>query len=92
MFEQTPKPQVVGSSPSAPAIHPQNAGTFKNLTDARMWAQSTEAAMRERRYFKTAGSQKHTVAETIDRYIEKLKQIKLDGWLENSGIILCLYR
>ena len=30
--------------------HPEARATFKRLTDARMWAQSTEAAMRKRRY------------------------------------------
>lgn len=39
--------------------HPEARATFKRLTDAKMWAQSTEAAMRERRYFKTSVAQKH---------------------------------
>ena len=75
--------------------HPEARATFKRLTDAKMWAQSTEAAMRERRYFKTAESQKHTVADMIDRYIEKLKREKpkrykdtattLNWWKKNLG-------
>ncbi|MBG78239.1 MAG: integrase [Alphaproteobacteria bacterium] len=75
--------------------HPEARATFKRLTDARMWAQSTEAAMRERRYFKTSVSQKHTVAEMIDRYIDKLKRERpkrykdtattLNWWKQNLG-------
>ena len=75
--------------------HPEARATFKRLTDAKMWAQSTEAAMRERRYFKTSVSQKYTVAEMIDRYIEKLKRERprrykdtattLNWWKENLG-------
>ena len=75
--------------------HPEARATFKRLTDARMWAQSTEAAMRERRYFKTSVAQKHTVAEMIDRYIDKLKRERpkrykdtattLSWWKQNFG-------
>jgi len=47
--------------------HVQSA-TFKRLTDARRWAQSTEAAIREKRYFKTSEAQRRTLSELIDRY------------------------
>jgi len=46
---------------------PQNE-SFNRLTDARKWAQLTEAAIKEGRHFKTAEAKKHTVAEMIDRY------------------------
>ena len=39
---------------------PAETATFPRLTDARKWAQSTEAAMREGRYFKTSESKRHT--------------------------------
>jgi integrase len=48
---------------------PPQRATFKRLTDARKWAQHTESAIRERRYFKTAESRKHTLADLIDRYV-----------------------
>ena len=47
---------------------PAQTATFERLTDARRWAQSTEAAIRERRYFKTSEAQRRTLAELIDRY------------------------
>jgi len=40
--------------------HPAQAATFERLTDARRWAQSTEAAIRERRYFETREAQRRT--------------------------------
>jgi integrase len=48
--------------------HPPQSATFKRLTDAKRWAQSTEAAIRERRYFKTKEAQRRTLAELVDRY------------------------
>lgn len=49
---------------------PPQRATFARLTDARKWAQQTESAIRERRYFKTAESRKHTFADLADRYIK----------------------
>lgn len=43
--------------------------TFERKTDARLWAQQTEAAIREGRHFKTTEAKKHTLGEMIDRYI-----------------------
>lgn len=43
--------------------------TFSRLTDARKWAQITEAAIDEGRHFKTTEAKRHTLAELIDRYL-----------------------
>lgn len=48
---------------------PQSA-TFARKTDAKKWAQDTESAIRDGRYFKTAEAKKHTVADMIDAYIK----------------------
>jgi integrase len=48
--------------------HPPETASFERLTDARKWAQHTEAAIREGRHFKTVEAKKHTLAQTIDRY------------------------
>jgi len=48
----------------------QNA-SFRRLTDAKRWAQHTESAIRENRYFKTAQARKHTLGQLIDRYIRE---------------------
>lgn len=47
------------------------SATFTRLTDAKRWAQRTEAAMRDGRYFRTNEAQKHTVADLIDRYLQE---------------------
>lgn len=51
--------------------HPSESASFGRLTDAKRWAQSTEAAIREGRYFKTAEAKRHTLGELIDRYISE---------------------
>ncbi len=48
---------------------PHESATFQRLTDANKWIQSTESAMREGRYFKTAEAKKHTLADMVDRYL-----------------------
>ena len=49
---------------------PSQSATFERKTDARQWAQQTEAAMREGRYFKNTAARKHTVSDLIERYLE----------------------
>jgi len=49
---------------------PPQTARFDRLTDAKKWAQDTESAIRQRRYFKTAEAQRHTVADMVDRYLK----------------------
>ena len=75
--------------------YPAQSATFERLTDARKWAQQTEAAIREGRHFKTTEAKKHTLAEAIDRYIQFVMPTKpksarvqvgqLKWWKENIG-------
>ena len=51
---------------------PVTTASFERKTDAKRWAQQTESAMQEGRYFKTSEAKKHTVAEMVDRYIENV--------------------
>ena len=41
---------------------PTQTATFERKTDAKLWAQQTESAMRDGRHFKTAEAKKHTLA------------------------------
>jgi integrase len=49
---------------------PVQTATFERRTDAKLWAQQTEAAIREGRYFKTSEPRKRTLGDLIDRYNE----------------------
>lgn len=54
--------------------HPVERATFDRLTDARSWAQATEVAIKERRYFKSAEAKKHTLSELIERYLQRVEK------------------
>lgn len=56
--------------------HPPASGSFKRLTDAKRWAQSTEAAIREGRYFKTTEAKRHTLGDLVERYITEVLPTK----------------
>jgi len=57
---------------------PPQSATFDRLTDAKRWAQQTEAAIREGRYFKTTESRRRTFAEMIERYDQNVLSIKTE--------------
>ena len=56
--------------------YPMQSATFGRLTDARRWVQSTEAAIREGRHFKTSEAKKHTLADALDRYERDILPVK----------------
>lgn len=59
--------------------YPIQSATFERKTDARKWAQSTEAAIREGRHFKTTEAKRHTLAELVDRYVKDVLPAKRDS-------------
>lgn len=52
--------------------HPAETASFERLTDAKRWAQSTEAAIREGRHFKTSVAKQKTLGDAIDRYFKEV--------------------
>jgi integrase len=78
--------------------YPVETATFTRKTDASKWARDTESAMDDGRYFKTAESKKHTLAELIDRYIkselphrksdQQKFEMHLNWWKDNIGSYL----
>ena len=52
--------------------HPTEHASFSRMTDAKLWAQSTEAAIREGRHFKTPEGKRQTVADMVDLYLEEV--------------------
>jgi len=49
---------------------PAESQSFPQLTLAKRWANQTETAILEGRYFKTTEAKKHTLSGLIERYIE----------------------
>ena len=49
---------------------PPLTATFDRKTDAVKWAEDKETEVRQNRHFRYAEAKKHSVADTIDRYIE----------------------
>ena len=75
--------------------HPVQYASFSRLTDAKRWAQSTEAAIHEGRHFKTNEAKKHTLGDAIKRYRKEVLPHKpgcarsqphhLDWWEQEAG-------
>lgn len=66
--------------------HPRISETFPTRREATRWAQSTEAAIRERRYQPESEADRNTVGDLIDRYIE-VKVAKLARAEESTRIL-----
>ncbi len=74
---------------------PTQSATFTRLTDAKRWAQHTESAIREGRYFKTNEARRRTLSDCIDRYLlmvmphkpkaERMQRPQLLCWKEAIG-------
>lgn len=75
---------------------PPQRATFARLTDAKKWAASTESAIRENRYFKTAEARRHTFDDLVKRYISevlskkpekarKLQTTQMNWWHSQLG-------
>lgn len=74
--------------------HPTVTESFERKTDAARWAQDTESAIRDGRYFPTIEAKRHTVTEMIERYrSEELPKLRsgnarvphLDWWVLKIG-------
>lgn len=49
--------------------YPPQTATFGKLADTKKWAQITEGAVLEGRYFHSTEAKQRTVGEMIDRYL-----------------------
>ena len=77
---------------------PEATASFERLTDARLWAQHTETAIRDGRYATTAEAQKHTVSDLVERYISDVLPrkpkiqpeyaLQLKWWADQIGDVL----
>jgi len=67
--------------------YPAQSATFDRKTDAKNWAIQTEAAIKERRHFKTVEAKKHTFGEMIDRYIRDVIPTRKKGQEKQKSLV-----
>jgi hypothetical protein len=72
--------------------HPAQTATFDRRSDAKKWAQATEPAIREGRYFPNVEAHKKTLADAIDSYLANellslagTERRQLNWWGERLG-------
>jgi integrase len=54
--------------------YPPQSATFDRKTDAKAWAQQTEAAIRAGQYFPHTEAKRHTLGALVDRRLEAVKR------------------
>lgn len=73
---------------------PPQRATFKSITKAKQWVQTTESAIRDGRHFTTTEARKHTLAELIKEYKEEVtdknpkarsQKFQLEYWSNELG-------
>jgi integrase len=67
--------------------YPPQAATFRRKKEAERWAKETEVALRERRYFKAAESERRTVGEVIDRYRREVLPAKRSARSQRAQLL-----
>ncbi len=77
---------------------PTQSASFARLTDAKIWAQNTESAIREGRHFKNNKAKKYTLANLIEKYEEEIlprkknstenQQCYLKWWNDKIGMYI----
>ena len=72
--------------------HPPVSASFERRTDARMWAQQTEAAIRDGRYFPTHEAKRRTLADLVDRYLEQTKAKRHAAYYERKKHLLTWWK
>ena len=76
--------------------YPPQMATFKKLSDAKKWAATTEASIRQGHYFKNVETKKYTFQEMVQRYYadvlptysskeQKSRKNVLDWWCKHLG-------
>ena len=64
--------------------YPAQYATFARKTDAKDWANQTEAAIKEGRHFKTREAKRHTFSEMVDRYAVEVLSRKPESKREDQ--------
>ena len=68
--------------------HTPSSASFRRKTDAQIWIQTTESALREGPYIIKAEARRHTVSDLVNRYIENVLPQKPKMRVEYSTQLL----
>src|SRR5262245_2475404 len=68
--------------------HPPVSASFERRTDAKKWAQDTESAIRDGRYFPSHEAKRRTLGELIDRYLDQIKAKRDAAYCERKRLLL----
>ncbi len=67
--------------------YPSQHATFARKTDAKIWIQQTEAAIREGRHLVTNDAKKHTLADLVERHLESLQRKQPHAYQKQRQIL-----
>lgn len=59
--------------------HPEQTASFKRKTDATLWAQKTEAEIRDGKYFPKSAAKRTILKDIIERYVQEVLPTKKTG-------------
>lgn len=68
--------------------HPPVSASFERRTDAKKWAQDTESAIRDGRYFPSHEAKRRTLADLVERYLEQIKAKRDADYYERKRRLL----
>jgi integrase len=72
--------------------HPPVSASFGRKTDAKTWAQQTETAIREGRYFPTYEAKRRTLADLVDRFLEQTQAKRDAGYYATKKHLLTWWK
>jgi integrase len=72
--------------------HPPTTATFERRTDAKIWVQKTETAMRDGRHFPTHEAKRRTLSDLVDRYLEQTQTKRPAAYYERKKHLLTWWK
>jgi integrase len=67
--------------------YPEETASFHRLTDAKLWAQRIEAAIREGRHFPRAEARRKTLSDLLDRYAAEILATRQKGGQKLTSLL-----
>jgi len=67
--------------------YPTQTATFKRKTDAKNWAQKTEAAIRDGRHFPSSESKRRTLGDLVDKRLKEIEEKKPHAYKKQKQLL-----